>query len=352
MKRTLIAAVAMCLLPSMGRAKGMASPEASEKTVVADSVQEQIRKELETIRALQVDISSKREEAVKAKLHLDSLQHKTPDHDLSTDYGVMAQIEDNTHKDNLRDGWNMYGIFALAVAIISLIVSIKTFTSQSGTERNTKKLSQDAQRDLLCDMLRHLYRNFVITYAMRTKTMDESFEAYPSEEHFEKLKVPMENIHLEVFYGHDREYTLMHNLYLNLRNYNEEVGVARLHICSRDLTPQTKNEDFDLLEFKITYLTRRIIYTIGEIWGLNDRSLKVMRTAMDRALDKKTNANDNIPVEGCEDFEHKQPEVFDFYERLYNEAERRHICDCFNRDVCDERKLNSRQARKIRMIRF
>ena len=58
MKRTLIAVVAMCLLPSMGRAEAVAAPETSENALVTDSVQEQIRQELQTIRTLQVEISA------------------------------------------------------------------------------------------------------------------------------------------------------------------------------------------------------------------------------------------------------------------------------------------------------
>ena len=53
-------------------------------------------------------------------------------------------------------------------------------------QENTNRVSQDAQRKLLNDLLRHLYRNYVITYTMRTKMIDIKYKGGPSEEHFIK----------------------------------------------------------------------------------------------------------------------------------------------------------------------
>lgn len=75
------------------------------------------------------------------------------------------------------------------------------------------------------DLIRHLYRNYVKTYAIRTKLEDVEYKGYPSEDNFIKMYIPMENIHLEIFYG-DKAYSIIHTLYLQLRNYNVEVQVA------------------------------------------------------------------------------------------------------------------------------
>lgn len=351
MKKGFITAMLVCLLPYAAGAENRSKVETCELQPVME-VQMQILDELKTMREFQEDMSNKREQAVRERCRRDSLQKKVPARDLTTDYGVMAQIEDNTRQDIVKDGWNLYGCLAFIVAVFSMGISIFTYRAQKQTEGNTKKLSQDAQRKLLNELLRHLYRNYVITYTMRTKMEDIDYAGHPSEEHFEKLKIPMENIHLDVFYGEDEKFRLMHVLYLNLRNYNEEVEVALRHICNPSLSRETKEEDFDTLEFKVAYLTQKIVGTINSIWGESEQHKKDMRNAMVLSLIGKTNATDNIDVPNSGDFTPLKTAAFDFYSLLYDKEELKWICDTFNHDVTEERKKNKRGAWKVRMIKY
>lgn len=323
-------------------------------SVPGDSTDKQILTELQIIRGLQEDSKKQRDHAVKERHRRDSLQNKKNEEDLSTDYGVMSKIEDNTRQHPMKDGWNLYGIAAFVIAVLSAGISWYTYKAQNRTEGNTKKLSQDAQRKLLNELLRHLYRNYVITYAMRTKMKDISYKGYPSEEHFVKLKIPMENIHLDAFYGEDDKFQRMHVLYLNMRNYNEEVEVAMKHIVDSQLTRATKDEDFDTLEFKVSYLTGRIIDTIEAIWGKDPQYKKEMRDALQLSLTGGTNAAGNIDVPNSGSFEHLTLETLKMtkYALLYSEEELKMVCEIFNSDVQEERKKNARGAWKVRIIMY
>ena len=282
---------------------------------------------------------------------------------------TTQSIKNNTSFDaKARVAW-WVAIFALIVSAISMYYAIITYNAQKKTEENTKKaeentkkaeqntkrVSLDAQRGLLSELLRHLYRNYVITYAMRSKVVDIDYDGYPSEEHFEKLKIPMENIHLDVFYGEDKDkLQLMHVLYLNLRNYNMEVDVARKHICNPDLSRETKELDFDTLEFKVSYLTGKIFDTIMDIWGSDQRYKEEMREAIKLSLSGKTNAKNNIEVLFDDEF---TPLSIDYlkdtaYNKLYSYEELTEFCRVFNKDVREERGQNQRGAWKIRIIRF
>jgi len=323
-------------------------------TSEVDSYGHQILKELETIRGLQEETRNQRQKAVKARLLNDSIKNIKSETDLTTDYGVMSKIEDNTRQDPIADGWNLYGIVAFVIALISVGISGYTFKAQEKTVGNTKKLSQDAQRRLLNELLRHLYRNYVIIYTMRSKMKDIGYKGYPSEEHFEKLKIPMENIHLDAFYGEEDKFGLIHVLYLNLRNYNDEIDVALKHITDSNLSQTTKDEDFDILEFKVSYLTGRIVKTIYEVFGENEANKEDMRRALRLSLIGKTNATDNIDVSNSGDFERL---TFDSikktaYSMLFSDNELKKVCEIFNNDVTEERKKNNRGAWKVRMIKF
>lgn len=273
---------------------------------------------------------------------------------------VMEGIRENTTASFLKDDFNIYVILSLLAAIISAVYAFTTYRAQIRTENNTKmtedntrKLSMDAQRSLLNDLVRHLYRNLIITLAVRTKLDELSWDAYPSEEHLIKLKIPLENIHLDVFYGRDAEYRAMHDLYLKMRNYNEEVDVALAHLSDPSIDRDTKMRDIGTLEFKASFLTERIVKTVHEIWGeapeVDGDILSALKSA------HNTSAGGNIPVDGYSDKFRKLTE-----DRVANTA----FADIFgkdrvaeltagiNEDVAIERMLNARGEEKIHMIRF
>lgn len=340
-------------------AVAFAQKENLQDTRVA--INDSILKELQIIRGIQEGAKKRIDSIRTARVNHTTLPEKKAEEDLLNEYEAMTQIADNTRQDWVKDDWNVYGLLTFALATIAFIVSVgsylytkKTYFAQIKTEDNTRKLSQDAQRQLLNDLLRHLYRNFVITYTMRTKMKDIKYKGYPSEEHFEKLKIPMENIHLEAFYGEDKKFQLLHVLYLNLRNYNEEVGVAMKHIIDPVIKKQTKDEDFDTLEFKVSFLTGQIIDTIYKVWGENTEYRNDMREAMELSLSGETNATKNIDVPNSGKFNAFTLDALKKtnYTRLYSESELEKVLEIFNHDVLEERKKNERGAWKVRMIKY
>lgn len=343
MKRIAMILGALLLLSS--------SITAQQDATVPDSTTNGILNELQIIRGIHEETRAQRQRAIDERQKRDSILNRESEEDLLTDYGVMARIEDNTHQRPMTDGWNLYGIAAFAVAVLSAALAWHTFKAQQKTESNTKKLSQDTQRHLLNELLRHLYRDYVIIYTMRTKMEEIDYAGYPSEEHYVKLKIPMENIHLDAFYGEDEKFRLMHVLYLNLRNFNVEVDVALQHAKDRKLSREVKDEDFDTLEFKVSLLSEKIIKTINQIWG--NGHTEDMKTALQLSLSGKTNAKSNIDVEGSDAFRHLTLDELKktAYALIYSDKELADICDTFNNDVREERKLNQRGAWKVRIIR-
>lgn len=287
----------------------------------------------------------------------------------SNEYGAMLRIADNTSFDSKAKVAWWVAILALIVSAVSMYYAIITYKAQKETEintkrseentkraeQNTKRVSLEAQRLLLCELLRHLYRNYVIIYTMRTKMQEIDYRGYPSEEHFEKLKIPMENIHLDVFYGENKEYLqIIHVLYLNFRNYNTEVDVALKHISNPNISRSIKNEDFDTLEFKISFLTGKIYDTIMKIWGENAEYRDEMRNAIKLSLSGQTNAKRNIDALHSDEFAPLTLKKLmnTEYLKLYSTDELSEFIRVFNNDVCEERKKNARGAWKVRMITF
>lgn len=195
--------------------------------------------------------------------------------------GILSEICDHAAQtvENTTLGgydWSSLGvaIVALLISFIALRYTIFTYKAQQRTEEhsartqgNTQRISLQAQKGLLEDLVRHLYRNLVVTYAIKSKMNHFGYDkVYPSEEHLIKLKVPVQNIHLEAFYSDDMHYKKINELYLQLRNYNEEIGVALKHFCDPRMVESVKERDFSTLIFKPGFLTEKIMTVLKEVW--------------------------------------------------------------------------------------
>lgn len=347
------------------------NPDSAPQTTHAEASSntgKDILNELIEIRKIQEANRAERDSIRHVRFQSSSQQKIDSADIIRNEYGAMLKIADNTAFDTKAQIAWWVAIIALVVSAVSMYYAIITYRMQEKTEintkkaeentkkaeQNTKRVSQEAQRKLLNDLLRHLYRNYVITYTMRTKMADINYNGYPSEEHFEKLKIPMENIHLDAFYGEDQKFQDMHVLYLNMRNYNEEINVALKHIVNPVLTRETKDEDFDTLEFKVSYLTGRIVDTIRRIWGNDSRFMEEMRQAINLSLSGTTNSTNNTDVPGSGDFTHLTIEQLKntCYTKIYSDQELENFCKVFNNDVHEERKKNIRGGWKIRMILY
>lgn len=171
----------------------------------------------------------------------------------------------------------------------------------------------------------------------------------------------MENIHLEIFYG-DKAYSIIHTLYLQLRNYNVEVQVASEHFKHQGIDMFTKKMDLDNLEFKVFFLTRRIMETEYEIWGNTDNVWSGMFNALMLGVNKKNDAKDNRMVEGAEKFTQVSENIIrnSIYTTLLgrnkSEKEVAEIISDFtqhlNTAIMNERMLNNRGAEKIHIVKY
>ena len=283
----------------------------------------------------------------------------------------IQQFTERTAINTTFDFW--WDGFNILIAVIALLFSVFTFISQNKTSENTQKLSREAQKNLLLDLVRHFYRNLVITYTIETKLEEIGYEGYPSEEHLIKLKVPMENIHLEAFYGRDKEYEVMHDLYLKLRNYNEEIDVACMHFKDANLSKETKKRDLDTLLFKPSFLTERILITMYELWDMkqvagdfnkgeyrkriigllkNAHTTQAAREKIKETQDGKSNASNNTVNATDYDPTTYDNEKSSYAEILFGGAEWDDFTKAFSRDVYVEHGKNSQGGDKVYIIPF
>lgn len=176
---------------------------------------------------------------------------------------------------------------AIVISSLSLVIALLTFHSQKNTENNTTQLSEEGQRLLLIDYLRHFYCNHVVLLTLE-KLMNGRFDThYPSEEHLLKLKVDQDAIHLEAFNRDATRYGQMHKLLLMLRNYNIDVDIAVAHLTDPTLDKNFKLRDFNTLITKTITLSQNIYDKMEIYWGGNFNNREIRRSIVAEATGRE-----------------------------------------------------------------
>lgn len=145
-------------------------------------------------------------------------------------------------------------------AFFSMLISLLTVYAIFNEFKKTR-IDETSQINLLRDLVRHLYRNKICTMTMRAKYYSmrkEGKQCYPSEEHIKKLQLLPDDIHLERYNRQGDIYDKLHELELQLRNYNAEIEVAEYHIVNPNIDEVTKHRDFETLDLKTGMLTNSI----------------------------------------------------------------------------------------------
>ena len=264
-----------------------------------------------------------------------------------------------------------YDWFTLGIAIAALFTSfvamrytIFTYKAQQRTEEhsfhiqdNTQRISLHVQKGLLEDLVRHLYRNLVVAYAIKSKMEHYGYDnVYPSEEHLIKQKLPLQNIHLEAFYSDDIHYKKINELYLLLRNYNEEIEIALKHFCNPRILKSVKERDFNTLIFKPGFLTEKIMTVLKEVWP-DDTGIYEDTAVLIREGSWKTTATKTQDTPWVYPYEKMSEEETPFITHLFvhtegsQQAAAELFLTRFNADVCYECGEHHKNI-KINVIQF
>jgi len=174
----------------------------------------------------------------------------------------LSDTKENTNPLITPDFWKTIAGLSLIVAIIGVIISWFNYKEQKNTQLNTRLLTPDKQIGILIDMVRHLYRNLVVTRTIETKMRAFNFQAYPSEEHLVKLQIPLEQIQLDSFLN--MNFATLSHLNFVFRNYNEEIRIIKDHLKDPSLSREVKERDLETLTFKCGFLASRIYYLFND----------------------------------------------------------------------------------------
>ncbi|MCR5820002.1 MAG: hypothetical protein K6F94_03510 [Bacteroidaceae bacterium] len=259
---------------------------------------------------------------------------------------ALDSIMTNTYETAQNTTNDVLDYLSITIAIGTALFTLFTWFSQKKTESNTSLLSMNEQKNLLIDMVRHLYRNFVVSYTIAEKMRMAKYRVYPSEEHLQKLKINMEDIHLNLFYKTDTEYRTMNKLAVMLRNYNLEIDVICKHFGDPNIDENTKQRDISTLLLKCGLLTKMIVAALRYIWEIDAE--REAREQIEQAQ-ATYNAAQAPEVEGFQPYANSRSY---YTETLFAGSLTQSFLEKFNADVVAELGTNQEGGNKIHMISF
>ena len=182
--------------------------------------------------------------------------------------------------------------FGTLAGILALFPTWWTYAEQKKVAHNTQLLNADAQYGIMIDLVRHLYRNLVVMWAITNKMRASNYTTYPSEIHLTKAKIPLQDIHLELFAGNKEAYSTMNEMVLLLRNYNLELDVAMKHFAQKGLKSEVKEYDIYTLLLKPGLLANKIVSNLIKIYPeKHNEIIADARMAIKGAHDKNVESN-------------------------------------------------------------
>lgn len=156
-------------------------------------------------------------------------------------------------------GLDKWDYTAIIIGVLSFIIACCAWYSQRETERNTKRITEDGQFNLLVDYMFQSYRNLILTKAMYAKLGRRYATHYISQEHFRKLQFDPDALHPEAFVRNNDKYQKIYRLHVMLRNFNLETEVAELHVCNENVGSTVKERDLNTLIFKQNFFCSSFI---------------------------------------------------------------------------------------------
>lgn len=259
---------------------------------------------------------------------------------------ALDNIMTNTYETAQNTTNDFLDYLSIIIAVGTALFTLFTWFSQKKTESNTSRLSLTEQKNLLIDMIRHLYRNFVVSYTIAEKMRLAAYRVYPSEEHLQKLKINMEDIHLNLFYKTDSEYRIMNKLAVMMRNYNLEIDVICKHLGDPNIDEATKKRDLSTLLLKCGLLTKQIVDALNTIWEIDGAA-----EAREQIESAQATYN-TAPGEAVEGFQPYANTHSYYTETLFDAPQTQSFLDKFNSDVIAEFGTNQEGGNKIHMIAF
>ena len=150
------------------------------------------------------------------------------------------------------DQWDWFAvliaILSLIIACLSLVIAYSTLKSQRQTEKNTQPIISDSiQEFLLNTFIMQLLDGEICINALWHLLAEKAYKYYPSENILEKVKIPLGNIHTEIFYGREVKHHCLKGMLDMVIEYNINISTLNTHLCNPRISTDMLDREFGII---------------------------------------------------------------------------------------------------------
>lgn len=183
--------------------------------------------------------------------------------DKSTIRQIATRVVDIA--SNTTPSW--VGMSADVITIVSGFVGTLAIVT-IWWEFRKNQLSLGCQYSILQDLFRHFYRNKVVLVAMLRDWKEKGYDSVrPSEDILLKTQTLPEDLNFSRFAVSDECYSRMHEIELNLRNYNIVAEIAADHVKCPEIPIGIKLAEVEQLERRSAKV-RQMIADLCPLMGI------------------------------------------------------------------------------------
>lgn len=165
---------------------------------------------------------------------------------------MIKQLIDDLANQYSLDKWDWVAVSiafcSFCIAVTALVVAVKTLKSQRQTEKNTMPIiTLQIQEFLLKEFVFKLLDGQIRVGALWHLLSAKNYSFYPSEQLLEKVKIPMDIFHIELFYNNADLYHCLNGLVDMTSEYNTNIGVLNNHLKNPSISSDIINQEFDTI---------------------------------------------------------------------------------------------------------
>ena len=158
------------------------------------------------------------------------------------------------------------------VAIMSIIIAIKTLHSQRQTEKNTMPImNNNIQEMLLKEMIRDVFDGYLRMTAINLSLGEMNYNSYPTEEKILELKIPTNMLHIDLYYNEIDKYHCLKGLANMIQQYNLRIDLLYEKLKSVNIPSDFVKETMDNLLYRNAQIANTWWYVMTLMFRYSDK---------------------------------------------------------------------------------
>lgn len=158
------------------------------------------------------------------------------------------------------------------VAIISIIIAIKTLHSQRQTEKNTMPImNNNIQEMLVKEMIRDIFDGYLRLTAIKFSLEEMNYNSYPFEEKILELKIPADILHVDLYYNEIDKYRCLQGLANMIQQYNLRIDLLYEKLKSVNIPSDFVKVTMDNLLYRNAQIANTWWYVMTLMFRYSDK---------------------------------------------------------------------------------